>query len=74
METWSLVNNNSITLHVQFRIYRRVESGLAGWEGCNYNYLLSSALLNVISTLRSNNFDLIVLYHNISCEEISSFL
>ena len=74
METWSFVNNNSITLHVQFRIYRKVESGLAGWEGCNYNYLLSSALLNVISTLRSNNFDLIVLYHNISCEEISSFL
>ena len=45
METWSFVNNNTITaLHVQFRIYRRVESGLAGWEDCNYNYLLPSRL------------------------------
>ena len=34
METWSFVNNNTITaLHVQPRIYRRVESGPAGWEG-----------------------------------------
>ena len=69
METWSFVNNNTITVlvQVQSRIYRRVESGPAGWEDCNYNYLLPSglALLNVISALRSNNFDLIVLYHNI---------
>ena len=83
METWSFVNNNTITaLHVQFRIYRRVESGLASWLAGKIVITIiyspqvwsSPALLNVISPLRSNNFDLIVLYHNISCEEISSFL
>ena len=74
METWSFVNNNTITaLHVQFRIYRRVQSGLAG-AGKIVITIIYSPLLNVISPVRSNNFDLIVLYHNISCEEIYGFL